>query len=615
MKKHFNLLLSLFTCACISFVAKSQQHEPCGVRPYYAKQIEHSYSHQLGMDRAEMAAQKWLKSNQGQLKRAEGSVVVPVVFHVVYQEDSAHQNLPKSVLLQQLEILNRDYNRHNKDTVLTRAVFDSIAAPSGVVFQLAQTDPDGNPTDGVTRTITTATSFDLIPFGGGAVALDNIKSEDTGGYDPWDQDRYLNIWVGRLTVLGTEGLYGIATFPTDMPEDEGGDPAADPLLQGIIVHYPTVGFQIIEDDSLRNGRTMVHEVGHYLGLRHIWADEQDFLGNPGPCDADDYVYDTPMSNQPSNFSCDHAQNNCSNENEFSDDYWGALDPPDMIENFMDYSDELCQNMFTYGQFERMHSFLNTSRKTLWEDGGEPSDFKAWLYTDNMTTTCPNNCDGKIWVNHENTSGVVTYTLDGVAVSGPEITGVCQGYHTVTVSDEEGNTTTLETYVSGSYLFPAYTSTAVDVTCESCTDGSASVEVIGGTEPISIEWQTSPVVTGNSIDNLGKGTYYYTVTDGCDAVYQDSVVIAAPTGIFDIAQESVSIYPNPVKDKLTLAFDKTVDLQKLQVSNTVGKVIWEENNLQASKTFDISTSPFIPGVYNIIGYDSQGAILRQRFVKQ
>jgi hypothetical protein len=107
------------------------------------------------------------------------------------------------------------------------------------------------------------------------------------------------------------------------------------------------------------GRTPVHEVGHYLGLRHIWGDGSTF--GPNDCQQSDGIEDTPFANAQSDFDCDITKNTCSG----IDPFWG-VDMPDLIENYMDYSSETCMNMFTKGQVELMRNVLMGPRKGLIE---------------------------------------------------------------------------------------------------------------------------------------------------------------------------------------------------------------------------------------------------------
>jgi len=64
-------------------------------------------------------------------------------------------------------------------------VFASVAGDAEIEFQLAKFDPDGNATTGITRTSNSVTGF--------SQSLNNVKTTSTGGHDPWNTQRYLNI--------------------------------------------------------------------------------------------------------------------------------------------------------------------------------------------------------------------------------------------------------------------------------------------------------------------------------------------------------------------------------------------------------------------------------------
>ena len=259
------------------------------------------------------------------------------VFHVVYQ--NVDENIPDSVIYSQIEVLNEDYRRLNADSFKTRGLFLPVAADARIQFQLATLDPDGNPTSGITRTVGNPQGFlGFSPFD------DNVKSAALGGKDPWPTDRYLNIWV--CSVLNGFGVLGYAYPPDNAPNWPNGS-GSDSAKQGVVLHYPVVGrnFSTPIDATVAKGRSAVHEIGHYLGLRHIWGD--------GDCTEDDGLADTPDADAAHQQTCDTASNTCTETS--------GPQVPDMIENFMDYSDDRCLNMFTYDQVGIMRAMLQTSR--------------------------------------------------------------------------------------------------------------------------------------------------------------------------------------------------------------------------------------------------------------
>ncbi|MBK7127753.1 MAG: T9SS type A sorting domain-containing protein [Crocinitomicaceae bacterium] len=274
--------------------------------------------------------------------------IIPVVVHIVY--NTPQENLDDSVIFNQIARLNEDYRRLNEDTTNTRDTFLTIVGDSYIEFQLAMFDPDGNPTTGITRTYTAQNSF----FGVGGTPAEGVKSTANGGIDPWDQSRYLNIWVCDMSLFDIPFLLGYATPPADLPHWPAG--STDGMSDGVVIQYQAFGSNNPNELDAGSGpidvqgRTTVHEVGHYLGLRHIWGD--------GDCTAEDGIDDTPNAADQSNQDCNFSSNTCT-------DNIGTLgDLPDMVENYMDYSAETCQNSFTLGQIDMMRAILENYRYDL-----------------------------------------------------------------------------------------------------------------------------------------------------------------------------------------------------------------------------------------------------------
>ncbi len=250
-------------------------------------------------------------------------VTIPTVFHIVY--NTSAQNIPDAQVLSQLQVLNEDFRRLNADASQTRAAFLGVAADAEIQFCLASRDPTGAPTTGITRTQTATTSFNTN---------NNVKHAATGGHDAWPAGQYLNIWIAPLGG----GLLGYAQFP-------GGAAATD----GVVVTWQSVGRGYPTNLSAYNsGRSATHEVGHWLNLIHLWGDSST-------CGVDDLVADTPDSNA-STFGCPYPSTltQCGNSVQY--------------ENYMDYTDDPCMNMFTLGQKSRMQALFG------------PGGFRASLLT-------------------------------------------------------------------------------------------------------------------------------------------------------------------------------------------------------------------------------------------
>lgn len=295
---------------------------------------------------------RFKEEQSGRSTTYDSTLFVRVVVHVVY--NTPQQNLHDSVIMNQINILNRDYGRTNADTVNMRPDFNGVKSTnSKIVFYLAQTDPQGNPTTGITRTSTgTTTFFDLLNGG----LAEGVKSTADGGIDPWDTDRYLNIWVCNMAIpiLGPSVL-GYATPPDGLPNWDPG--STNGIIDGVVIQFQAFGdnnpnpLTALGTTFTVKGRTPVHEVGHYLGLRHIWGDANNCTGNDG-------MDDTPAANDASQQDCDPSKNSCV-------DNISGNDLPDMIENYMDYSAEDCQNSFTKMQVDFMRWVLVTHRPNLY----------------------------------------------------------------------------------------------------------------------------------------------------------------------------------------------------------------------------------------------------------
>ncbi|RYD79981.1 MAG: T9SS type A sorting domain-containing protein [Sphingobacteriales bacterium] len=303
-----------------SYITYAQEHAPkiiCATDQYFQQNVQKNNSvfkvqQQLNQTADNLQTKARFKDEDTTVR------VIPVVFHVLY--DGAAENISKNAILQQLITLNETFRAKNKDITNVSAQYKDLVADTRIEFRLASQDPWGKCTDGIDRIKTSQT----------ANAMDNVKSLSW-----WDSRMYLNIWVVKNIGINVGGG-GIVAGYSKFPWDALNDPAND----GIIMDYRFIG---------KGQKVLTHEIGHYLGLYHTFQDgctEDESLEG-------DHVMDTPPVAE-ANYGCAKGVNSCSA---------GSNDLPDMIENFMDYTD--CRYMFTERQKVRARWFLGNPRGKLW----------------------------------------------------------------------------------------------------------------------------------------------------------------------------------------------------------------------------------------------------------
>ena len=244
-----------------------------------------------------------------------------VVVHIVRRDIS--QQISKAQIIQQIDILNEDFAGRGENISHLAEEFRSLIADTEIQFCLATVDPAGNPTEGITYTLTSVTDVALQTVPNGRIA---IHYDQFGGQSGWDPTRYINIWVGEYgDYLGSAKFPGMSVYPEEI---------------GIIIDIRAFGSlgDASKNGFNRGGHSLTHEMGHFFGLLHIWG------GSADNCNDSDEVDDTPNSLGPY-FSCPSGtQTSCGVSN--------------MFQNFMDQTDDRCLAAFTQGQAERMQATID-----------------------------------------------------------------------------------------------------------------------------------------------------------------------------------------------------------------------------------------------------------------
>ena len=274
--------------------------------------------------------QLYRKNDNSKLRIQAEIIKIPVVVHVIHNKvdriigGSKNSNISDQQIFSQIKVLNEDFRRE-----IGTLGFNDLEAGADmeIEFFLAQEDPDGSPSSGITRTFYNKTNFNIFND------LDLVSS-----LSYWDSNKYLNIWV-----MDFSGLYlGYGEFPgaaVDGLELEDAPEKTD----GVFIDYEVFGRQIgtATANIYGYGRTLTHEIGHWFGLLHTWGDAR--------C-GDDYCDDTPVAERENDSeTCRPIFSRCD-----------GVSSRNMIENYMDYTPDSCMNVFTMDQKVRVREVLELS---------------------------------------------------------------------------------------------------------------------------------------------------------------------------------------------------------------------------------------------------------------
>ncbi|NJM79754.1 MAG: T9SS type A sorting domain-containing protein [Flavobacterium sp.] len=298
-----------------------------------------------------------------------GIITIPVVVHVIHNGDNygSNENIRDEQVESQITVLNQDFRK------ISGTPGFGIGVDTQIQFALAKVDPNGNPTNGINRVNLCRADWNAGTSARTSALVDvEIKPKTI-----WDANQYLNMWSVNF---GTLGLLGYAQFP-----DASGLPGLNAsgglaTTDGVVSNYGTFGSRTIYPagnyvgTQYDKGRTMTHEVGHWIGLRHLWGD--------GDCSVDDFCADTP---------------NCNGQF-----YAGAGEPTGcagptqcgfirQVENYMDYSDDNCMNIYTQNQKDRMLTVMNNSPRRV-SLKSSTKDIAIPLFANDAEVIIENSCD-------------------------------------------------------------------------------------------------------------------------------------------------------------------------------------------------------------------------------
>lgn len=315
---------TLFFACLVGFSTVTQAQHVCGTDDHYAHILRNHPDAKIEEIKANAEAKQYRERLLNEVQK-RASYTVPVVFHVVHT--GGPENISRDQILDQIRVLNEDFSYTNANKSKLRSDFTNLVGSADIKFELASRDPQGNCFDGVNR-IYSPLHIDM-----------DMNEEKVKDLIYWDYRKYLNVWVVTNITSGSSSgtVLGYAVFPWTSSFNK----------DGVVMRHDrvgTIGTAVASDQ----GRTLTHEIGHWLGLFHTFQ---------GGCTGGDQCDDTPpVASTFTNANCPSNGNSCSTDNP---------DLPDMWENYMDYSRGSCMCAFTKDQISRMAYNIGRYRSNIY----------------------------------------------------------------------------------------------------------------------------------------------------------------------------------------------------------------------------------------------------------
>ena len=634
MKKFYRSFLSFSFATMGVFSTYAQQIQKTNINDDFKKKSSEELAKSNGFDRCSFVEyeeylqrndpnrmtnaqfEAWIsplieKAKQERLanKSTSGGIVtIPVVVHVIHSGEAygTGANITDEQVQSQITVMNQDFRRMAGTPGFNS---NAVGADTMIQFALAKVDANGNPTNGIDRVNLCYPEW----------STGNINSY-VKPTTIWDPTQYMNMWSVNFS---DSSLLGYAQFPSNstIPMPAGGAASTD----GVVANYTTFGSTDYGSFPMNapydKGRTMTHEVGHFLGLRHIWGD--------GAC-ATDYCADTPTAHAP-NYACNKFIASCDNASVF-----------EMVENYMDYTNDTCMNIFTQNQKDRITTVMNNSPRRV-ELKTSTKDLAIPLFPNDaeikFESVCSldNLCSGstiKIILTNRGTStltsAVIPYVINGTSysfnwsgnlaqnkyaiVALPVPPTVTSGAMTINLTSVNGvaDQRTSNNALTGTFSNPGVvTNTGTNFVFNLQLDywgsevnwnlkNSSGVTVYSSSTYTDVPNPTSAtplpaLITQNWVlntndcytftinDTYGDGIYgnggFYNIKTpaGADVIVgssytkkQTRALNLGALGTNDIIKETFAIYPNPATDVLNIT--KVSNKAKYEIHNAVGQIV-------------------------------------------
>jgi PKD repeat protein len=538
------------------------------------------------------------KTNPG-YNYTQAVVTLPVVVHIIHNNGT--ENISDARVMAGIQHLNEAYAN-------TGYYNPADGVNTNIQFCMAQRDPNGNTTNGITRDVSSYTNMNGPEY--------YTDDQNVKNINRWNPGCYINIWIVN-SIPGS--VAGYAYLPS----------AHGSMVDGIIVEAAFFG------NSYASDVVIIHEMGHYLGLYHTFeggCTNTDCLADG------DKVCDTPPDNSTSFTSCGVPVNSCNTDTQSG----FSSDQNDLTQDYMDYGNWDCMTVFTQGQANRMNWFITNVRSSLLNcrsclppcPNPVTADFNSSATsitvggTINFTNTSVNGVNYKWYINDVQQSTATNFSNTFNSAGVYEIKLVATGNNT-TLCDSSAKKQVITVTCP---VTAGFTASAIEIPVGqtiSFTNTSTGT-------PVSYNWYIDNVPVSNSINFssqftqpgtftiklvVGSGTctsektMTVEVTTPCDNNLYFEKMISLPTMNFApkqtlVARDSgivilgatVSPYPNPFTEAFTI--------MKLSKS---GNLLWSKNYYTTVRLTPLRIMQTYDGNFIAVGLQAFGNLNYRFFI--
>ncbi|MEM9022108.1 MAG: M43 family zinc metalloprotease, partial [Bacteroidota bacterium] len=343
-------LLLLLPILFLPFFSAAQSLPECASHLLHDSLLQHDAGYAQRVAASEAHIQSVIQNAQNaqnanaQFNVLGGVLQVPVVVHIVHTGQAV--GVGANISLTQINSAITALNDRFRKTPGTHG--DAGGVDVEIEFCLAQRDPDCNPTTGINRIDGSSValySTEGITAGQGSGAVET----DIKDLSRWPSTDYVNVWV-VTEIEDNDGLFGIQGYAYF--------PGASSDVDGIVIMHTAFGTTGTVNNFNNLNRTFTHEFGHYFNLFHTFEGDNNGnncppVGNNCGSGLGDCVTDTDRHIRSAS-NCPTGQINTCTGDTFGPE----------INNYMDFSSQLCANEYTAGQKTRMRAALCGPRAGL-----------------------------------------------------------------------------------------------------------------------------------------------------------------------------------------------------------------------------------------------------------